>query len=613
MHERARRRGGQAGQDAHGPGRPTAPTAGGGAREPSRARSADSPGEDQGHTLVHRAPSGYLWNQAYSLWLGVSLVIFDVVLRRSLSLPAAGAYVLANNAANLGIYLASLGLTSAAAVYIPRALSQGGPGLAMTVALRLVTIRVAAVAAVAIGALWGLPLVTTLLAQASLPGAAGFAQAFGDPRVLDHRVVIAGTIIGTGIAALLASVLTALLRTRVVFIVGGLSQLLVVILAYIFIHVLGAGVDGALGALVLPPTCAAVVYAFVIRSTLAAPRVSLTPALLSPMLRLGMASWLADMANVGFFMPLAAWQLSLSVSSSQIALFSSAYQLGHGATVPIAAGISGISLAIMSAAYTIRYLPDLALAWRTIVKLQVLLTVPLMVFCVPHAGVILQVFGKGYATAGGVAAVFIALSAVIQLCGGIACESVLYVLGHQVWVVVSRWGTLAALALGDWFLIPRYGVLGGLIAVGFSQIIANAFMLVLACRFVASRYPIGFVGKMLVALTPGVALTLAWRPASPLPLVLAGLAYGAIFLVCLRLIRPLDAEDGVLLTQVPTWLRTILRPFVTGLDTPSPLLAAGAGASGSAHAAGQPSAHAGADPRAARAPNAARRRAASRR
>lgn len=562
MHERARRNGGQSGQDAQPPARPPASASAASASASAREGSRQSSVEDPGHSLVHRAPSGYLWNQAYSLWLGVSLVIFDVVLRRSLSLPDAGAYVLANNAANLGIYLASLGLTSAASVYIPRALSKGGPGLAMTVTLRLVAIRVAAVAAVAVGVLWGLPFATSMLAQLAVPGASGLAQAFGDPRVLDHRVVIAGMIIGTGIAALLSAVLTALLRTRVVFIVGGLSQLLVVVLAYVFIHVLGGGVDGALGALVLPPTCAAVVYAFVIRSALAAPRVAMAPALLSPMLRLGMASWLADMANVGFFMPLAAWQLSLSVSSTQIALFSSAYQLGHGSTVPIAAGISGISLAIMSAAYTFRYLPDLAVAWRTIVKLQVLLTVPLMVFCIPHAGVILQIFGKGYASAGTVAAVFIALSALIQLCGGIACESALYVLGHQNWVVVSRWGTLAALGLGDWLLIPRYGVLGGLIAVGVSQIVANAFLLVLACRFVASQYPLGFVFKTVAALIPGLALTVVWRPASLMVLVLAGLAYGAIFLGCLRLIRPLDAEDGALLNQVPAWMRAILRPFV---------------------------------------------------
>ncbi|HEV2460095.1 MAG TPA: hypothetical protein VGS80_17190, partial [Ktedonobacterales bacterium] len=49
--------------------------------------------------------------------------------------------------------------------------------------------------------------------------------------------------------------------------------------------------------------------------------------------------------------------------------------------------------------------------------------------------------------------------------------------------------------------------------------------------------------------------------AQGLLLVVEVLIFFAIFLVCMRLVRPLDAEDVALLNQVPRWLRKALLPF----------------------------------------------------
>lgn len=520
--------------------------------------------EEHAEDLLKRAPSGYLWNQIFSIWLYVSLLLYELVVRRSLPLSEAGVWDLASAASNLGVYVASLGLTSAASVYLPRALAEGGPGRAMTVAVRLVLTRMAAVAVVAAAILWGLPAVASLLALTGIPGTAGMAASLNDPTLRAHSLVIAASVVGTGMANLLAALLTSLLRTRIVFIVGGLGQLAVVALAYVFIQPLGGGADGALAALVLPSAAAALIYALVIRRVLGNARPSGGARLMRPMLELGLASWLADLANSAFFKPLVLWQLAFGVTTAQIALFSSVYQLGHGAALVMLTGISGVSLAILSAAYGRGNREEMATAWRTIIKLQVLLTVPVIAFSIPHATAIIRIYGTGYTSAGSMLAVFLALNAAVQLCGGTAHESALYVLGKQQWVVYSRWGSLGLLALTDLLLIPGFGSMGALVAVAVAQFCASAFLLVMAWRAIRGSYPFAFMGKLVAALVVPAGISALWRPEALPLLALNGVGFGVLLLVCLRLIRPLDAEDRQLLQRVARPLRLVLLPFVSG-------------------------------------------------
>jgi O-antigen/teichoic acid export membrane protein len=185
-------------------------------------------------------------------------------------------------------------------------------------------------------------------------------------------------------------------------------------------------------------------------------------------------------------------------------------------------------------------------------------------FCVPHANAIMGVlYGSDYAAAGPLLALFLALNALVRLAGGGAHDAALYVLGRQQWVVVSRWGSLGVLALGDVLLIPRFGAAGALLAVGLAQLAAELFLLALARRALARPYPVPFMLRVLAALTPPLIVTIVWRPSNFLGLVLAGVVYALLFVICLRVVRPLDGEDEGLLREVSAPLRAVLQPFVT--------------------------------------------------
>ncbi len=522
-----------------------------------------SEASDQGHDLIRRAPGGYLWNQAFSLWLFLSLFLYQLVITRLLPTDQKGVYELLLTPANFAVYLAALGLESAGSVYLPRALTEGGPGEAMAVALRAVGVRLVAVMVVASAAIWGLPLAAGALALLRLPGSTSLVQSLSHPELYTHRLALAAYVIGVGLSNLLAALLTALLRTRAVFVVGSLAQLLSVGLAYLLVGPLHGGADGALAALSIPGALMAIVYAVALWRVLPVRPTTYGVRELGRMLWLGVSAWMADLANGSLIKLIALAQLGVVVTHTQIAFFGVAYEMGHAAAFLFVAGLGGVGLAVMAAAYANHHLPHLAIAWRTVSKLQVLLAVPLVAFCVPHADAIIQVlYGQRYASVGPLLALFLTLNALVRLAGGGAHEAALYVLGRQRWVVISRWGSLVVLAVGDLLLIPRYSVAGALLSVGLAQLAAEVFLLVLARRAVAKAYPISFLLRVLAALAPALLVTTLWRPTSFVGLVVAGLVYAAVFLAFLRVIRPLEAEDGVLLKEVTTPLRMILSPFV---------------------------------------------------
>ena len=132
-------------------------------------------------------------------------------------------------------------------------------------------------------------------------------------------------------------------------------------------------------------------------------------------------------------------------------------------------------------------------------------------------------------------------------------------------------------------LVPQFAALGALLAVALGRLVAQLFLFVLARIWARRPYPWLFIVKLLLALIPPVAVTifaqpaafvtelvssLDWIPAGYQPIIGTGVLLVAnlaiftlILVVCLRIIRPLDAEDATLLTQTPPQLRRALLPF----------------------------------------------------
>lgn len=527
----------------------------------------NDPTEERAKRLMRRAPSGYLWNQAYSFWQFLSLLLFTTLIARLLGSSVFGVYQIALTASSTAIYIAALGLESSGAVYLPRVLAEHGPGAAMAVALRLLAIRLAMLLLMTVGLLWGLPELAHIAAVAGLPGAQGLAQALASPAILDHRGALALYIAATSLSALLSTLLTALLRTRVIFIAGSLAQLVTLGLTYLFSQVYHAGADGALNALAIPTAVTGLIYLVALLRVIGASPRQIGQHVTGPMLRLGLAAWASDLASGSLLKTIAVAQLgvfaiSYAAFTSQSASFGITYEMGHAAALLFIAGLGGVGLAVMSVSYASSDQDSLAVAWRTVSKLQIVLGVPLVAFCIPHAGAIMpMLYGNQFANTGGLLALFLVFNGLVRLAGGGAHSAALYVLGRQRWVVLTSWGMLGVLAVCDIVFIPRYGVAGALLAVGVAQLAQELAQLALARRFMARPYPVSFIVRILVAMAPATLFAVIWRPTSFVELFLAGLGYLLLFVVALRLIRPLDAEDRTLLGETSPLMRKLLLPF----------------------------------------------------
>ena len=580
------------------------------------APAAEATAGAGGEALLRRAPMAYIWNQIGSLWLFFSSFLLTLVVARGLGQTRYGIFAEALTVFNTAVYLAAFGLEDAATVFVPRAFAEAGPRASALMIRRLLISRVIGILVVGAGIAAIIPGLSHLLANTHTPVGDYFVGLSHLPGLDTLAFAVAAYVAGSGLMNLLGAIFTALLRTKLTLAVGGMAQLLNVV-GVLLITRYGGGVNGVLWALAGVTWAAALVYFLLLMPYLRA-RLRLNPQVaevaeadgvtaqarkadtrFTPVLRLGGAAWLTNLITSALLKQGAVSLLQyFVVGAVAIGYFTLAFQLAHAAAYLFVAGLGGVGLAALAAAYVGRNRHTLTVAWRTISKTQMLLAVPLLAFCAPHADAIaLFLYGRRYSAVGGLLTIFILFTLLQRLAGGGTHQATLYVLGRQMLAfLIQVGGLIVTLALG-WLLIPlltaRVGTLGGpagaLIAVGAGQVGVEVAQLAAVWRSLRRPYPIGFGVRLCLALTPPTILSGLWRPMVPhviigwlmaapswlswlasssalsptYELLGAGLWFVLLLPVCLAITRPLDRSDIELLAQVNPRLARLLSPFAS--------------------------------------------------
>lgn len=518
--------------------------------------------------LVRRAPMGFLWNQLFQLWLFGSGLLLMLVVARAVTKEQYGAFSYALTAFNTALYIAAFGLEEAATIWVPRALAEQGRGQASSVIRRLLGIRLLFLLVVCASILFLLPVAPAWLNHLPFPGANRLAVTLDNQAIQQHLPALACYVSGIGVVNLLFSVFTALLRTRVTLVISGLSQAGNLALAWLLLR-LGWGVDGALWALGIVAWLTAAAYLFWLAPLLFVRRPR-EPISLRPALRLSAAAWLTNLANGALVKQVAVWLLLFylgSVALAQVGFFSLAFQLGHSAGLLLIAGLSGVGMATMAAAYAGDNRSWLATSWRAVLKVQILLSLPLLVIALLNAQAIITLFFRSeYAGVAPLLQVFLVFNILTQLSGGNAHQAALYVLGKQRAVVALQWGGLALTALLGVALIPFFGPMGALIATGAPPVLINLAQLAIIWPALHRGYPLRFVARYAVAmLAPflaGLAIDFVFHPQGFIGLAAASSVFTLLLVGALLVIKPLEADDAVLVGKLNSWLRTVLLLFV---------------------------------------------------
>jgi O-antigen/teichoic acid export membrane protein len=553
---------------------------------PSQPRSKEA------ERLIRRAPMGYLWNQLASLWLFGASFLFNLLTAR-LGIVNFGILAVTTTVYNTGVYLAAFGLEDASSVFIPRALAEGGKGAAAAVIRRLLVTRVLFLTAVGVGIVVLVPEVAHVAASLHPDNHSFLKNLAGADRVpgLDALALpVAAYVFGMGLMNQFTAIFTSLLRTRMIFIIGGLSQVANLVAVVVVLRS-GYGVEGIIWGVAASAWLASLAYALALAPWLTRRNTAkVAVPSFAPVLRLGGSAWLINLVN-GALLKQVVISLfgAFLISYEAIGYFNLAFQLTHAAAYLLISGLGGVGLAAMSAAYSGQDRAGLAFAWRAVSKVHILLSVPLLVFVFIHAGAIINVFyGSAYSPAAMLMQIFLLFNITYLLAGGNAHQAALYVLGRQRIALIINWASLALTAVLAAILIPRGGAIGGptgaLVAIGISQVGAVLVQLAYAWRLLHAKYPIRFSVRVLLALIPATVVAFlihpsawSWFPRQVGPvmvplalseLVLSVLLFTLVLVFGLWLAKPIEHVDVDLLAQTNPRLRPILSPFASGAPSP---------------------------------------------
>jgi O-antigen/teichoic acid export membrane protein len=542
--------------------------------------------------LIRRAPMGYVWNQLGSLWLFGSSFLFTIVLTRGYAQENYGKLAVALTIYNTAIYIAAFGLEDASTVFVPRTLAEQGRDATAVLIRRTLLARLIGVGIIGLGLIWGLPLLADLLIALHLPIGRGLHNALeGTPGLDALRWPVAVYVIGTGLFNQLGAIFTALLRTRTTFVIGSLSQLANVIGAYIAIRA-GASISIVLWVIAGISLMAALTY-FVALAPFWA-HASNTQSINSfwPVLRMGGTAWITNLISSALLKQVAVSLLqAFAISYAVVGYFNLAFQLTHAAAYLLIAGLGGVGLAAMSAAYAGQNHDSLSFAWQAISKVQILLAVPLLTFCFVYAPQLATaLYGSGYERVGSLMQIFLVFNIIQRLCGGGVHQAALYVLNRQQLALLTQWIGLIITIVISCILIPTKGSFGGaagaLIGVGTGQVFVEISQLIMAWKFLKNWYPVRFGVRVLLALVPPTAVIWIWKPSSvirlphylgpiTIPISLSEVTVAiTIFIIvlvgALAFSKPVERKDLTLLAGLNPRLGPILAPFTSG-DEPSHL------------------------------------------
>jgi O-antigen/teichoic acid export membrane protein len=538
---------------------------------PSSPDEAIPGAESEARQLLKRTPGSYLLNQAYGLWVFGSLFLLTVIITRKLSVAEYGVYAVATAAFNTIAYIVALGLEDATTTYIPRIFAEYGKAAAAVLIRRLLFLRFA-ILAVSVGImLFAMPLLAALIAIIPLSGAAGVAAGLRDPMLLSHIAPIAIYVLGNGVSSLITALCAALMRMRFVFLVGSLTQLLLLVLSYPILQ-MGWSTNGILWLFAISSLFNALLFLF-----WAAPLLFLRKEHdtyiqpLKPVVQLGLSAWLTNLVTGALLKQVSIILLGyFAISIIQIGYFNLSFQLAHAASMLLVSGFGGVGGSALAAAFIGHNYDRLARSWQALIKIETLLAAPVLMFCLFNAQNIAHaLYGANYDPVGPLLAIFLFFNIIVRVLGTTTHQYALYVTGRPRLVALSQWLGLITVILFGILLIPHWGPAGALVADGLAQVVIGGLLLAFLWRALPHKYPLNFTLRFLLGLFIAALPGIIWHPDNRLLLGVSGTIFLVLCIGLMRVIKPLNSEDLEMISGLHGSKRVmpVLRWFTRGLPT----------------------------------------------
>lgn len=215
------------------------------------------------------------------------------------------------------------------------------------------------------------------------------------------------------------------------------------------------------------------------------------------------------------------------------------------------AGLGGVALAVFSEIEKKWGINKLKVAWESLIKLEYLLSVPLIAFLAVYAHpVIKAVYTESYIAAVPMIQLYACFFIFQRLLGGGIHITTLYSMEKAKNILIARIiGGFLNLIL-NLILIPLYGGIGAIVATGNSILVTVLLEYLYTRKYVSKSYPIQFIFKVSICVTAALIITRIIEVQTFYSIIYVGIAYGLLLFFLLYLLKPLDKNDQKIINNL---------------------------------------------------------------
>jgi O-antigen/teichoic acid export membrane protein len=490
---------------------------------------------------------GILWGQISSVLETALGFVLSVLVIRRLGPAEYGVYGILLSIVALMPLFTRFGFKEIMGKYIPLFSSVEEPGQAKYLLRRLVLGRIVVIA-IALGVL--------LLVSAPLSVALQF------PRFLSYFWILALLFTAQELGEFLTSLFTAQLQMRYITVYNLLVRCISLAVTLLLFARYGVSVLYVLYATITGEVVGLVWYATRSKAALLDGQEERTP--LVPVIRFGVGISLVNITQLGLGLDKDALLLKvLGRGVAEIGYYNAGLGLLTRAHGFLFSRWGGMTLPVLSEAHNQQGNEGLRRVWTFWIKLMSILGVPVFGYLGAFAAPIVHlVLTDAYTPSVLLMQIWSVITIITTAMGHGLSTELLYVIGKERIALAFRViGALVGIGLGV-VLISWQGVLGAIIANGTVSIFIVLAEVYFATRHVGKlRYPLLFLGKILAATLVGCIPVALLDTTQLWAFLVASGSYFALFMVALHLLKPLAAEDRVILSQIDPRLAILAKWF----------------------------------------------------
>ncbi|MBI2589451.1 oligosaccharide flippase family protein [Candidatus Berkelbacteria bacterium] len=382
---------------------------------------------------------------------------------------------------------------------------------------------------------------------------------FGHPEFTQYTPYIILSLIVSAITSLLMGVARSFFAYRTITITETLAQVSQLILVIVLLPA-GYGVVGVLIAMLIGQAGAAIILGVntnVFRSGLVR-----RPSFPRKHVRLALALWLVGLIGYVLGKQLDVIMLgALRVPLEEIGFYGLAFGFAEMLYV-FSLGFGAIAQSAFSDIFGRSGAPGLHVVWPVVAKVEQLLIVPIYIFAVIWAPVILEgLYGQAFLAAVPIFRLLATLRIVYVATSASYASPVFYLFGRKKLAVSLRFLAGAGNFVGNLILIPFLGVFGAVWATGLSTAVIGVVEVAVVYRLLRALPPIGFFLKLVLMFGLSGALTLLLPLTGISALLIALLIYIALAIWLATWLKLFTQEEAAMVEAASAEFGRLVRGF----------------------------------------------------